>query len=101
VDAGGTLATAPQLLVEFLVMAARTVLLAGRDACPGAVANAGPDAKIQGKRCFTMRRLPLALQTEPTEQRLRKRITLDEFLTHRLVPPLGIRLSLEDMGRAI
>jgi hypothetical protein len=40
----------------------------------------------------------IALQTErpPT-----KRITLDEFLTHRLVPPHGVRLSLEDMESAI
>jgi hypothetical protein len=43
----------------------------------------------------------IALQTEPTEQPPRKRITLDEFLAHRLVPPPGIRLSLEDMERAI
>jgi hypothetical protein len=43
----------------------------------------------------------IALQTEPTEQPLRKRITLDEFLTHRLIPAPGIRLSLEDMERAI
>jgi hypothetical protein len=43
----------------------------------------------------------IALQTEPTEQPPRKRITLDEFLTHRLTAPPGVRLSIEDMERAI
>ena len=38
----------------------------------------------------------IALQTEPIEPP-RKRITLDEFLTHRLTAPPGVRLSLEDM----
>ncbi len=40
----------------------------------------------------------IALQAE---QPPAKRITLDEFLTHRLVPPHGVRLSLEHMERAI
>jgi hypothetical protein len=36
-----------------------------------------------------------------TEQPRVKKITLDEFLTHRLVPPHGVSLSLDDMERAI
>jgi hypothetical protein len=36
-----------------------------------------------------------------TKQPRAKRITFDEFLTHRLVPPHGVSLSLEDMERAI
>ncbi len=43
----------------------------------------------------------IALQTEPTEQPQRKRISLDASLTQRLTAPPGIRLSLEDMESAI
>jgi hypothetical protein len=43
----------------------------------------------------------IALQAEPAEQPQRKRITLDEFLTHRLTAPPGIKLSIEDMETAI
>jgi hypothetical protein len=44
---------------------------------------------------------PVALIALHTEQPRVKRITLDEFLTHRLVPPHGVSLSLDDMKRAI
>jgi hypothetical protein len=43
----------------------------------------------------------IALQTEPNQPAPRKRITLDEFLNHRLAPPPGVSLSLQDMERAI
>jgi hypothetical protein len=44
---------------------------------------------------------PVELIALHTEQPQAKKITLDEFLTHRLVPPHGVSLSLEDMERAI
>jgi hypothetical protein len=44
---------------------------------------------------------PVELIALHMEQLLTKRITLDEFLTHRLVPPHGVSLSLEDMERAL
>jgi hypothetical protein len=44
---------------------------------------------------------PVELIALHMEQPLTKRITLDEFLTHRLVPPHGVSLSLEDMERAL
>jgi len=43
----------------------------------------------------------IALQTEPTAPERRK-LTLDEFLVHRLKRPVGVPpVTLEDMERAI
>lgn len=63
------------------------------------IVNEAMAQAIPALRPFLGQRVELiALQTK---QPPRRRITLDEFLTHRLMPPRGVSLSLEDMERAL